>query len=567
MRVFSSIVPPRLFPFVLCIALISLLIGPVQTFLDDPGVGWHLATGEFIRIHGFVPRTDPFLAHTQPRSWISDQWLSDLLFAYAFQYQDFLVPTLVTISMFIVGYFLLFPLLMQGGERPFSAIIAMFLAFKIAQIHFILRPVIASILLFSVLFYLLYPLYHERYDTHYHEQLKQRLRRYLFIVPAMFMAWANLHPGFATGFVLLGLIILGLAVDCVSGRGPWPQEEIEYRIRELSKILILSVLATLINPYGYELHQSILELSQSSFFMSYHQEWIGVDFRKPEGAFFECMLFLAIIGLVIRHRTGPTSAVHGVLLIFFVHASFDAVRFLPSFGVIAAPLIARSFSSLEFLYRFFPFKQLTQHYHALEAREARAPFWGWMTSVLLFFCVVSLFQSKLPWSPTPPSPQSEVYPYQELRILVQQGSVAAPIILAADARYGGFITWQGQGKVRAIIDDRNTLLGEEIYKRMDKAIDGDDEWLETFIEFGASHILVRRDTKLAQRLIHASQVREIASSARFIVYELKTGKSGADAIQRSGIPTVLSQSPFVHSVIRGLSIQKKVFQGMRDDTL
>ncbi len=53
-------------------------------FANDPGVGWHLADGAQIAATGQIPRTDSFLS--EPRAWISDQWLSDLLLYHMYDY-------------------------------------------------------------------------------------------------------------------------------------------------------------------------------------------------------------------------------------------------------------------------------------------------------------------------------------------------------------------------------------------------------------------------------------------------------------------------------------------------
>ena len=96
---------PRFSLIVLLLAAWSVLTTGLSEFADDPGVGWHLASGEYILQHGKVPHTDPFLHAAGERPWVSDQWLSDLLIAVCYRLGSFPYVYAVLIAIYLFVFF------------------------------------------------------------------------------------------------------------------------------------------------------------------------------------------------------------------------------------------------------------------------------------------------------------------------------------------------------------------------------------------------------------------------------------------------------------------------------
>jgi hypothetical protein len=94
----------------------------------------------------------------------------------------------------------------------------------------------------------------------------QLSRRALVLVPLVFLVWANCHGSFAMGFVLLGAVTAGRAIEVVWSEGtgwlPSPRAALralwaDGQFRRLAALTGLSVLATMINPHGpYLLYDS-----------------------------------------------------------------------------------------------------------------------------------------------------------------------------------------------------------------------------------------------------------------------------------------------------------------------
>ena len=513
---------PRVFPIVVLIAFASLLLVNVEQFADDPGVGWHLETGKYILAKGTVPFSDPFLFSLTPRAWVSDQWLSDFMFALIYKIGEFPLLYASGTALFVSTFFiLLFSALKRTEGAAIPGLIAAFFAFKIAQVHFILRPVLVAFFFFAGLFRLLAPLYQTGERMKPYTIVAAKLRRYYFFIPCFFVLWANLHPSFVIGLVFIFLILLGLFLDQFFFAESWPKRDLLLRKKGFAILLFLSSLATLINPYGWRLHQSILDLGSSSFFMSYHQEWLTPDFSKPEGQFLEWFIFATVLSLMLRSRSRRASMVDFLLICFFTHAALDAVRFLPFFGIVMSPYFARSFQIFSKLEGLPGFSRVASAYQAIEKREFSAS-----KPVGLIFCSVlligfTLVTGKLFLNEGPLGPSRKKYPYDELAQLRSSIATQENAVIAADPYFGGFITWRGEGKLLALTDDRNTLLGEKIYQDLEKHLVGKGDWRAYFSSLGATHLLLRKNDAFTERLRANNELALVTEGPVVSIFSLK----------------------------------------------
>src|SRR4051812_6033443 len=67
------------------LAIFILVIFFIGNFCGDPGLGWHLRTGEWIVNNSTLPSSDLFLNPVGQGKWICNQWLADVLIWKVFQ--------------------------------------------------------------------------------------------------------------------------------------------------------------------------------------------------------------------------------------------------------------------------------------------------------------------------------------------------------------------------------------------------------------------------------------------------------------------------------------------------
>ncbi len=425
----------------------TLLVG-LKGVSRDPGLGWHIKTGEWILKNLAIPYKDPFLSIE--RAWVSDQWLSDIILYLTYQSGGFLYLVLGVVLIFFLTVFYIHThnMIKLSGSALASAVAALF-CFRLMQIHLIVRPVIFSFIFFTILAW---------------EISKwERGKRGSYYLPILFLIWANIHPSFVLGGIL---VCIGVLVT---------------KFKEL-KLAILCALVTLVNPYGLELHKSILWLGSSDFFMSLHQEW-----QPPNREHWFYILFLFLFGVVpgfllFRKKLGLFWIFSSAVFLYF---SLKAVRFLPYFGILVS--VPLSVTLAWYVWRFRKARLIVNFLLFLERLSRRGSYRLVVASVLSILIFVSILTNSL-FGRTELGPPSKNFPYGALKF-IPDGEV-----VAATPDWGGFLTLHNKIPV---IDDRNTLIGEEFYKKyLDSS--GDIEKFKAWAkENNAQWLLVRspKDTK------------------------------------------------------------------------
>ena len=153
-------------------------------------------------------------------------------------------------------------------------------------------------------------------------------RRWMWLLPPMFLFWANCHGGFFMGFVVLGAYCAESLWQRFRGK-PEADE------RRLWLVTAVCVPAAFLNPNGFLTLYILLAYKQSSL-MSTIYEWQKPALWPP--SFLNLLLLAAAAVLVWQRRR--TRLVDWLLLGLFGAAYFSAVRNSNLVGLVAPVLIA-----------------------------------------------------------------------------------------------------------------------------------------------------------------------------------------------------------------------------------
>ncbi len=485
---------PRFSHLLLALLLFQLLSVQLHHFCDDPGVGWHLATGKWISENFVVPRIDPHLHSELPRAWIADQWLSDLIFYLTYDIGGWpglywLVTTIFVLAFLGLGFV---KTAKDSGLILTTACVALLLT-KVAEVHFILRPVVFGFLCFAVVYQLCMQSFVER---------RNFTKREIYLLSGLFILWPNLHGSFVLGLLLLFFL-------CTFG-GAFPQRW---------KVSAGVALLTLCNPYGWELHQSIIHLGSSSYFMAFHQEWLPVDFRHIEGHIFEALLLgtlsIALLGVTLR-----ISLFEVITFAAFTHLSLNSVRFLPFFSIIALPIIVKLIEQLiTKLEQFEIGSRLVNSWWRLEEFERSGVIFPTKLALSLFLVAV-IWMNTVPFYSGKLGIDSAKFPVKAVEFLIRYRA-GAQTVVAADPAWGGAITWHGQGKIKALMDDRNTLLGEAEYRRFDSDFNILGDWEAYARARGAQFIIIPAQSKFSRALRSLKKRRPLYEDGTAAIYRVR----------------------------------------------
>lgn len=393
----------------------------------DPGIGWHVRIGEMIAQSWSVPKTDPKLLTTAP--WIHNQWLADVLFAAAIRIGGWPFLELGAIAVIVMALNAIVMLqLRRESAADYGAFLVLLVLYCLVGVQWFLRPVILSFFLFAVLSTLLRRWY-----------LESNVR-ILYAVPLLFLLWTNLHPGFSIGFLLLGAYEVALV---------WSRE---FRRAWLLLICgLASLLATVVNPYGIAVHLQILSLLADNYFMNLNMEWLSPDLSDL--LFLPFVLVVSILPLVVSEKLKPMD---WVLLLLFSGAALSSRRYIPFFGIAAAPIFARLVPPITRA------RTLTQRLLALLARWNRGTVWQYSCAALLLSGLWIFSAGALPTRTAASSSPDSHFPRGAAQYLSEHASEQSRIFAPAD--WGGYLSLRGAG--RFFLDDRNELQGRERYEQL-----------------------------------------------------------------------------------------------------
>jgi hypothetical protein len=240
-----------IYVFLIAFACVYYLIN-APLLLSHWDLGWHLAAGDSIRDQADIPFHDPWSFTAGDRRWFNLSWLWDVIASVIFQYTNFSGLILCVVACGAVIAACLASVCLSSGASTIAVSISVlaaclfYPAFAAAypNIYLAVSPNIST-MLFSVIFY--------------GECLKRT--RWLLLLPALMVLWANLHGGF-----LLGLLIVGIFCGVALLRRDW----VNFRIYGL--VGAGSFIATLINPLGWHVYEGLATVL-GHFSQAYITEW------------------------------------------------------------------------------------------------------------------------------------------------------------------------------------------------------------------------------------------------------------------------------------------------------
>ena len=324
-----------LFFFFAYLFLILLFVGInflVASDQLDPDFGWHLRTGQLILERG-VPKVDWYSYTMSDFLWIDHSWLTNVLIYKIYSAFGFGVLFLVFLILSVLPFIILIePKLFWFYLLP---VIVGFLAI----LGFLgIRPQIITVLFVAIFWKILIGFFQD-------QKFSQRL---IYFVPLLFIIWVNLHGGFFAGlFILFLILILEIFKKTIFFRKliSWPlfrqqnyKEQSTKKILILLAILVLSFLATLINPYGLRIYEEVFRTIGDPFLRFHIAEWLPLFFGGPFPVFI--ILYIGLfLGLLIPLRKKIEFSKLILVLVFFVFSLLNQRHFF-IFVILSVPVFA-----------------------------------------------------------------------------------------------------------------------------------------------------------------------------------------------------------------------------------
>jgi hypothetical protein len=293
--------------------------------ITDPDIWWHLATGRWILQHRSVPTTDAFSQYGMGKPWVAYSWLFEV--SVELLYRTFGYVGIVLCDVFFrlalgIALFHLVRSLLPYFWRSIAVT-----AFGLYAMSNLLGPRPGMLTILFCIIELDILLFSRRTGN----------TRRLWLLPPVFMIWANWHIQFVYGLLILG-VFAGEATLAKITRSKF-LDETRLPVKQVLIASVSSFLATLVNPYGLRVYAIVFQFAHQTKMYNLITELKAMTFREPQD--FVALFLVLGAALAIGWRR-DASLLWPVLLSFAAFLAFKSAREVWFLAVVSCCAIADS---------------------------------------------------------------------------------------------------------------------------------------------------------------------------------------------------------------------------------
>ncbi len=478
------------------LTFLAVFVMAVRTPVDTDTL-WHLRAGEWQVDNRALLRTDLFSHTRYGQAWINHSWLSQIVLYVSYAALGDWGLALYTAILATLG--MLFVYLQMQGDPVVKAFIVI-IAAAAAAVFWTPRPHMMSFLFSTIVLYLLWL---------YRKQGKDRL----WLIPVLMIIWANLHGGFAIGFILMVLTLMGEGLRWLMDRimpdasRPEANQEATPTLRPVFRIAVVGLVAAAavsLNPYGPSMLLYPFRTVGIGALRDFIQEWSSPNFHGRETwPFIWIMLGTLIAAGFSPRRLNWTDA---VLLFGTAYSALLAGRNIPTFAVVAAPV-------------------LSEHTDAwLQARGYRLN-WRRLPSSLLLTTLnwlilivllgAGLYKVLYALDPALAEETRQASLPVDAAAILERERLPTPMFNSYN--WGGYLIWTARD-YPVFVDGRTDLYDDQLLRQYLATIFAQQGWEDMLDEWRINTILIERNSPLAEVLRLTSGWKEVHSDSLSIIY-------------------------------------------------
>jgi tetratricopeptide (TPR) repeat protein len=297
--------------------------------LREPDLWWQIRTGQWILENQAIPRVDMFSFTYEGTPWVNIKWGFEVIAAIV---AGMLGPeSVLLLQVLATMLILVFLLRTVKLLTPVNTLLPAALLMLLCGMSYRLtgRPEMVTHL-FSVVFIFILT----RHRSH--------PSRWVYALIPLQILWVNLHEAFATGIVITAIFTASAWLQRLifkESHKPWM----------LTGVLIATVAAVAVNPYGLQMLKSPFEIYSQVFENKFTTELLGMDsplFWQKEAwiaLFMLCLIVLRLLLLAVSSKfyykpVVSHSGIAPLLLVFaFAYLASTAYRNIILFEIVAFP--------------------------------------------------------------------------------------------------------------------------------------------------------------------------------------------------------------------------------------
>ncbi len=464
----------------LFIVLFTLLLfyKPVRPTLD-PDMGWHLRTGAYILEHG-LPRYDVFSYTVRDHRWVTHEWLVQVGMALLHRLGGEGVLMLAFAGVIGLAFVLVYK---RCVGRPYLAAMTVLLGFLASAPTWGVRPQMFNMLMLAIMVYIV-------------EGVRDGAsQRWFWALPLLTAVWANLHSGYLLGVVVLGVYVVGGAMQLRWGP-PGDRALSRAAVRRLALVTLLCFGASALNPNGVQMWTYPFETLTSRAMQRLIQEWFPPDLHQPIYWPFGLMLAVGTLGLVLSPRRPEWMDL--MLFLGMGGAGLLSARHIPLFAVATAPIVARHTLPLFARTRLYPLLTGEQP-PPQPSRVVVAAHW-----LILGALVLAAGLDVRRTVQRNDAAMATTYPVAAVDWIEAQGWQGKRMF--NNYNWGGYLVWRG---LPVFIDGRADVYGDAFLFLYQDTVFIRPNWRETLDTYGVDYVLISPGSPLSTLLTESAEWGEV----------------------------------------------------------
>lgn len=476
---------------VILITFIAVFVISMRAPLDHDTF-WHLRAGQWQVEHRALLQVDVFSHTRQGEPWINHSWLSQIIL-YG-MYAALGDPGLALYMAILASAGMFFVYRQLSGD-PMVRGLVIVLSAAAAAIFWSPRPQMMSFFLSTVILYLLW-LYQKRGIDR------------LWLIPPIFLAWANLHGGFAIGFILLTLALVGDTLRWLSAKlHALPEEGDLPTLNSSLRLVVIGLVSAAVvsvNPYGPALLLYPFRTVGIGALQDYIQEWASPNFHNPQTWPFIWMLLgtLVAVGLSGKRLDWRDT----VMVAGTGYSALLAQRNIPTFAIVAAPVLSHHISEWLAQYSFrlnWDRRPRTAGLAAANVLLLALTVIGALVWVVSVLNPVALTESR-----------RERFPVDAVEFLREE-RYPGPIFNSYN--WGGYLIWEARD-YPVYVDGRTDLYDDQLLRDYLNTYLAQSGWDERLYQDGIATVLVEETSPLAQVLRTEPEWDRVYDDDRAVIY-------------------------------------------------
>jgi hypothetical protein len=304
---------------VIAIAFLGIFYMASRPMIDTD-TWWHLRTGQWILEHQALPDVDQFSFTRIGQPWYYPGWLAEIIMVKIYSWGGLVALNFLFTGLLLLAFAMIY-LTLEGD--PFLSAAVLVVAAGASEIYWSARPQVFTFF-FSACFYLIL------------RKFMLGKKNFLWLLPLIMLFWVNIHPGFAVGFILLLIAIVGQGVKFLFERKPRPPE-LEKKLGWLVGILFACLVTAVINPRGIAVLAYPFQTVSIEFLQNFIQEWQTPDFHFLYAQMFLILFFITWTVIVFSPKA--MDVVDFFFIAFISYMGFLAWRNTNLLSIVAPAII------------------------------------------------------------------------------------------------------------------------------------------------------------------------------------------------------------------------------------